>query len=430
LNFRVKFKLDRRGTKNQDGSFDENTVCPIKVNLHSIESNRNYDFSIKDIVFDDGSRIKLEATSIDFDSLWVNREKKDSFGEVVGETTVYGRKAEIKAILKAKQNILEEIISRNGITDYVQVKKLFNDYKKPNQFIDDVYLIFNKKVESLIIRESHKSAQSVENTCNNIRAYNLGLSFRFSEITKDWLKGYERKRRINVSVATVGVDLRNLRTIFNLAIEKNPSLKEIYPFGKGKYQIPTGDSKNVGLNKQDLKKIQDFTSDNHYLQMARDYFMFSYYANGMNLKDIAKLKKNQTEYVRSKTEFTSKKEKRISLDLNEIQQEIIKRHKGKGDSLFNILEDGDTGATITKKVNNKTSAIAKQMKNLAKKLDLPKELSYQWARHSYATNMFRDKVNFKAISESLGHSSLKTTENYIDSLVDENKKAIEEAKKL
>jgi len=67
---------------------------------------------------------------------------------------------------------------------------------------------------------------------------------------------------------------------------------------------------------------------------------------------------------------------------------------------------------------------------LAKELDLPDQLSFQWARHSYATNVYRSGVNLKAISETLGHSSLKTTENYLNSLTDENKKAIDEAKKL
>ena len=164
--------------------------------------------------------------------------------------------------------------------------------------------------------------------------------------------------------------------------------------------------------------------------MARDYFMFSYYANGMNLKDIAKLKVGQTEWVRSKTEHTSKEEKRLDIEFNDEMNDIVKRHKGRGKMLFNILEYNDDSATITKKVDNKISTIAKQIKNLAKILELPEKLSFQWARHSYTTNVYRAGVNLKAISETLGHRSLKTTENYLDSMKDENKKAINDAKEL
>ena len=164
--------------------------------------------------------------------------------------------------------------------------------------------------------------------------------------------------------------------------------------------------------------------------MARDYFMFSYYANGMNLKDIAKLKVGQTEWVRSKTEFTAKQEKRLEIEFNDEMNAIVERHKGRGKMLFDIIEYNDDNAVITKKVDNKISQIAKQIKILAKKLDLPEQLSFIWARHSYTTNVYRAGVNLKAISETLGHSSLKTTENYLDSLKDENKKAINDAKEL
>lgn len=430
MNFKIKFKLDRRGLKNQDGTFDENAVCPIKVNLHSIASNRNYDFKIKDVILKDGSLIKFQANTKDFQSIWLNRLKKNSFGDVTGETTVYGQKMIIRTLLKAKEDILNEIISKQGVTDYKQVKRLFYDYKKENVFVNDVYSGFNKKIKDLVEGESSKTAASYESALNNIKRYNSFTVLNFNEITIEWLKKYDRFRRKSVAPATVGVDMRNLRTIFKAAIKINPSLEKNYPFGVGKYQIPEGDSKNAALTKAQLLQIQDFNSQNHYLQMGRDYFIFSYYANGMNLKDIAKLKKGQTHWVRSKTEFTSKNEKRLDIDFNDEMLEIVSRHKGKGKMLFDILEDGDDSRTITKKVDNKISAISKQIKKIAKILALPEQLSFQWARHSYATNVYRSGVNLKAISETLGHSSLKTTENYLNSLKDENKKAIDDAKRL
>ena len=42
-------------------------------------------------------------------------------------------------------------------------------------------------------------------------------------------------------------------------------------------------------------------------------------------------------------------------------------------------------------------------------------------------NFSFDPTDIKAISETLGHTSLKTTENYIDSLQDENQNKIDEA---
>ena len=57
----------------------------------------------------------------------------------------------------------------------------------------------------------------------------------------------------------------------------------------------------------------------------------------------------------------------------------------------------------------------------------PMEFSYQWARHCYTTNMMSSGLNIKVISESMNHTSIKTTENYIDSLKDEDNKKINDA---
>ena len=49
-------------------------------------------------------------------------------------------------------------------------------------------------------------------------------------------------------------------------------------------------------------------------------------------------------------------------------------------------------------------------------------------RHSFATVLKRSGVNVTFISDALGHTNIKTTENYLDSFEDEQKKEI--AKKL
>ena len=425
MKYKFKFFLDTRFQL-------ENGNYSVKVNLYSFELKTNSVFKINNVFSNNGNIIEVSCKSKkEFDEVWINRFKKDSFGNETLETTVYGSKLEVRTILKVKQDILNEIIQRPDVLSFKDVKEAFKNYKvNKNTFVDDVYNGFDSHIKKLKDRDSHKTAKSLTSSKNNFRRYNKELGLRFTDITVDWLQTYSRIRRQTVSVSTVAVDFRNLRTVFNQAIEKNPSLSAVYPFGRGKFQIPVGASKNVGLSKEDLLKIKDFNSDNYYLQMARDYFMFSYYANGMNLKDIIKLKKGQKEYIRSKTEHTSKFEKRLDINYNQTQEEIISRHKGSGKYLFNVLDDEDTPEMIFKKTDLKASSVAAQLKNLAKALGLPPEFSFQWARHSYATNMEKAGINLKAVSESLGHTSVRTTESYLKSISNEDRHAIDEAKKL
>ena len=404
----------------------------IKVNLYDSEIKKTINFTIKKV-----SGIEVSASQSDWKDIWVNKDKKDSFGEITGENFVYGRKSEIRTILKAKQDLLNDIITRPSVTSSDEVKQLFFDYKKPNVFLDDVYSAFESYIAEKVSLERFKTAKSYSSTLNNLKRYmnefypsKSDKPLRFYQITPDWLNHYDNRRRQDVSTATIGVDMRNLRAVYNKSMTQNTALQEIYPFKSENYNIPSKTSKNIGLRKDDLLKLKEFSSDNYYLQMARDYFLFSYFGRGLNLKDIAKLKKGQEYYIRSKTEYTVKQQDEIKIKLNEEMHSIVDRHKGKGDYLFDILDPNDSEADITRKVDSKIGSIDKQLKKLAKILDLPEKLSYQWARHSYATNLLIAGVNKKAISESLGHKSQTTSENYFDSLIDENEKNIEDALEL
>ena len=104
--------------------------------------------------------------------------------------------------------------------------------------------------------------------------------------------------------------MRLPRTSFNEAIEDGIIKKEkCYPFGRRKYKITALKNTKKALELNDIKKIYYYKCDpkNESEQKAKDYWLFSYFGNGMNPKDIACLKyKNiHDEYIvfeHSKTE--------------------------------------------------------------------------------------------------------------------------------
>ena len=79
--------------------------------------------------------------------------------------------------------------------------------------------------------------------------------------------------------------------------------------------------------------------------------------------------------------------------------------------------DNATEKEIYEEQKNGIRRLDRQIKALAKELELGVKLSYQWARHSFATNMkLNPKVTDKAVQERMGHKTLTTTQNYYDSL--------------
>lgn len=255
----------------------------------------------------------------------------------------------------------------------------------------------------------------------NPKEYDLS----FMEITPRWLADYE-KWMIDrgKSITTVSIYTRTLRVIFNSAIkERNDLDAKYYPFGRGKYMIPSAKKVKKTLTPEQVSKF--YNSDLPPLQQqARDYWFFSYLCKGINFKDIAtlknrNLKENKISYIREKTKLKKREQiTEIVVPLNHIALNILNKYrtdyKGENSYLFPILNDNDSPKLVFKKVNNFIRATNQQLKNSAKILDFPKELSTYWARHGYATNMINAGASLERIQADLQHADISTTQRYFD----------------
>ena len=87
--------------------------------------------------------------------------------------------------------------------------------------------------------------------------------------------------------------------------------EKCYPFGKRRYQIPTSRNIKKALKLQDVAKIYHYAPECEQESRAKDFWLFSYLANGINPKDIASLKYRNIEgeyliFERAKTENTTR----------------------------------------------------------------------------------------------------------------------------
>jgi integrase len=78
-----------------------------------------------------------------------------------------------------------------------------------------------------------------------------------------------------------------------------------------------------------------------------------------------------------------------------------------------LTPDMDTETQI-KIVKQLTKTINKYMKRIATQLGITKSVTTYHARHSFATILKRSGAGIEMISELLGHSDVKVTENYLD----------------
>lgn len=167
-------------------------------------------------------------------------------------------------------------------------------------------------------------------------------------------------------------------------------------------------------------------------QRARDFWLFSYFGNGMNAKDIVFLKyKNiHDDYLifeRSKTERSMRSDPKpisvfISDDMKAIMERWGNKEKSSNNYIFPILEPGITPLRQYELVQLFVSFINDWMKRILKTLGINKKATTYVARHTFSTVLKRSGASTEYIQEALGHTDVKTTENYLDSFGKEIKK--------
>ncbi|MEM0476766.1 MAG: site-specific integrase [Candidatus Aenigmatarchaeota archaeon] len=340
------------------------------------------------------------------------------------ETIMYGkRKTQEQKSIYAKliqiQNKALQIIDDLPIFTFDNFKEAFLENK---DLKNDVYSCFDKYIERLKLNGQIGTVNSYECARNSLQKFKPSLTF--AEVTPVFLKKYENWMLSNGnSLTTVGIYLRCLRAIFNLQnIDKS-----VYPFGKGKnkYLIPTGKNIKKALSTHELAQIYNYNApEGSTMQMARDYWIFLYLCNGMNVKDFCLLKWKNIDgdilrYHRAKTISTNTENKPIIISLKKEALDII--HKWGVYSLNKenfIFPHINNNMTIEKKqavIKQLIKTINKYMKRIAKELNIDKNVTTYYARHSFATVLKRSGVNVGMISELLGHSNIKVTENYLDS---------------
>jgi integrase len=231
--------------------------------------------------------------------------------------------------------------------------------------------------------------------------------------------------------------LRPLRSIINGAIEEGHLKKDkAYPFGRRKYQIPTSRNMKKALELSEVEMIYYYPSSKltETEERCRDFWLFSYFGNGMNPKDIATLKYHNIQddfiiFERSKTEQSLRSDpKPIVVFLNEDMKCIITKwgneKNSPNDYIFNILPNGITPLRQYALIQNFVRLVNDTMKKILKELGINKKATTYVARHTFSTVLKRSGASTEVIQEALGHTDIRTTENYLDSFDNETKRQL------
>ena len=239
----------------------------------------------------------------------------------------------------------------------------------------------------------------------------------FDTIDRDWLERYfANERGKGRKPNGIAIDLRNIRTVFNWAIDNEITTK--YPFRK--FKIKTEREQYLYLNAKELREFMDIEVE-PFMEKYRDIFMLGFYLIGINISDLLELpadciRNGRIKYRRNKTA------RLYDIKVEPEAMAIIEKYKGT-EHLLDVLDDGTKESSFRRTLGYYIKRIGptRMVKNsrgaLIKKDITPLHPDIIWytARRSWATMAASLDIPKETIGKALGHSEWDntTTDLYI-----------------
>ncbi len=361
---------------------------------------------------------QFDLTEKEFEAIMYGQRKNDAAKQVFNSLQAYENKA-------------REIINQLPFFSFETFEKKYYSNRAAKDTINDAFENYINELKA-----AGRIGTAVSYGCAQSSLKKFAKGAKFTDITPDFLRKYEKwMLGDEKSVTTVGIYLRQLRALFNSAIAEGLLSKELYPFGKRKYEIPVSRNIKKALPINVVKAIYEYkTKEAKSTEaMAKDFWLFMYFCNGINVKDMCLLKYENIkgevlEFERAKTARTKRNIEPIRVSLGEDLKAIIKKWGNKKrdekDFIFPVLTKGLSPERERQLIQQLTQVVNCHMKTIAANLGIESKLTTYVARHTFSTILQRSGANISLISEALGHSNSKTTQSYLGGFEDESKKEI------
>ncbi len=287
---------------------------------------------------------------------------------------------------------------------------------------DTVNTAFRAKISAFNHQGQVGTATVYDTILKGIERF-AGAHIPFDAVTVSWLVRYaaflqsEGKKQ-----TTIAIHLRHLRAILNEARRQGIVKEAQYPFGRGRFEIQEGEGRKMALTLEQIGQIARYDDGSDATAKYRDYWLFLYLCNGINVADFVRLRfrdivNGEICFVRQKTARTTRTRKEIRVVVTDRMLAIIDRWgnpPAPDRFIFPVLDGSEDAMRQKLKTQYFTRAVNKRMATIGEDLGIGNISTYT-ARHSFATVLKRAGANIAYISESLGHNDLKTTENYLAS---------------
>lgn len=256
-----------------------------------------------------------------------------------------------------------------------------------------------------------------EGTKKKVESFDSAVTFECVDIR--WLTSFEEWLGRTMSVNGLSIHMRNLRAVFNYAIDEE--LTTNYPFRK--YSIKHEQTAKRNLTREQLIEIRDMDCA-PFLEEYRDIFMLSFYLMGINAKDLFNLKKS--DYRNGRITYNRAKTGRLyDIKVEPEAQRLIEKWKGE-EWLLCPHDRYKNSLDYLSHFNRGLKHLGVEYKEGVGYLEKKGRYSFlssYYSRHTWASLASELDIPVDVIGHALGHSDGRVTAIYINF----NMKKVDEA---
>ena len=290
---------------------------------------------------------------------------------------------------KANEAIMQ-LGNVRGLTT-AKVRDLIADYIYPSGDTDTGFIAVLQRYKDNC--EKPNTKDKFAQTLTHIKRW-LGAKgarqLQFNDVDVDWLTAFDKYLVTYCpSVNSRSIHLRNIRTVFNFALNHQLTTAR-YPFRQ--YKIKSAPANPTPLTLEQLRLLWSHHPVSEAQDYALDIWRLVFALIGINLVDLSNLQtisQGRINYTRHKTG------RLYSIKVENVAKSLIQAHRGKN-YLVDILEH-------YKSIHIATSMINRHLKDIASELGLPPITTYT-ARYTWATLALSIDTPIEVISQALGHS--------------------------
>ena len=267
---------------------------------------------------------------------------------------------------------------------------------------------------SFIERKTGRTREIYQNTLDKIVRLH-GEEVPFDAVNHAWLEAFDRSMRTSdicngrgevlrtgLTTNARAIHLRNIRAVFNKAIDEEVIGLELYPFRRFKIEKERTRKRAVSLTQ--LRALFDYPCETAAEEWAVDVARLIFYLIGINMVDLFHLEEYDGEYIHYRRAKTGTL---YSIKVEPEAAALLEKYRGR-EHLLNFRERFKRIQSFKAKINQTLKGIA------SKDPRIPVMTSYTF-RHTWATLAAELDIPKETIAAGLGHAQNATvTDVYID----------------